>query len=124
MRYIFGAFLFLASCSAFSDPYELLVKEIESGKISLSTVSALVTLDNPEYKTGYGLCMAANRSGCVSSGSVGYGICMAANRSGCVSSGSIGYGLCMAANPSGCVPSSSIGYGLCMAANRSGCVSN
>ena len=124
MKKLMLILLFVVSGNAHSEPYKALINEIDSGDISLQTLSTLVTLDQPEYMTGYGLCMAAGRSGCNSSGTLGYGLCMAAGRSGCSSSSSLGYGLCMAAGRSGCSSSGSIGYGLCMAAGRSGCSSN
>ena len=121
MKYLITVLLMFVSLSAHTGTSDELIEEIQGGQLSLSTIAALNQLDNREFMTGYGLCMAANRSTCVPSGSVGYGLCMAANRNSCVQTASIGYGLCMAANRNNCDPNASLGYGLCMVANRSNC---
>lgn len=123
MRRYLLILIFLASSSAtaqISDPIE----EIQAGRISLETIKLLVDLDRNELKIGYGICMAENRGGCASDGTLGYGLCMAANRGGCAPNGSLGYGICMVANRGGCDPTGSLGYGICMAANRGGCSPN
>lgn len=105
-----------------------LISELQSDQISLQTIALLAQLDRDdainELRLGYGICMAANRGGCSTTGTLGYGLCMAANRGGCSTSGSLGYGICMVANRGGCSTNGSLGYGICMASNRGGCSTN
>lgn len=121
MRALVSVFLLFCSIGAFSAPYESLIKEIESGELSIATIADLVDLDESLSGVGYGLCMSSGRKVCEYTGTLGYGLCMVAGRKKCDYQGTLGYGLCMASGREICDYSGTLGYGLCMASKRKNC---
>ena len=75
MKYLITAFLLCASTASLGNNLEALVDELQSRELSLETIAALVQLDNPRLKVGYGLCREK--------GSLGYGLCVMAGEKNC-----------------------------------------
>lgn len=98
-----------------------MVEELRSGDVSLETIAALVALDRPALRVGYGLCEAAGEPLCKTKASVGYGLCLIAGAPLCKVDGSLGYGLCALSGEKFCKPAGSVGYGMCMLADEANC---
>lgn len=98
-----------------------MIKDLQDGEISLETIAALVALDKPRLKVGYGLCEAAGQPLCKPNGSLGYGLCEVADGTLCKKDGSLGYGLCELADANNCRGDGSLGYGMCILAREKNC---
>lgn len=121
MRYLLCAFLITMSAAASSSDMDDLIKQLQERDLSIETIAALVRLDNPNLKMGYGLCEAAGQAICKPDGSLGYGLCEVADGTLCKKNGSLGYGLCMLAGNKNCREKGSLGYGLCELAGEKNC---
>ncbi len=121
MRYLTGALLLTMSLVASSNDMDTLIKELQDRDISVETIAALVKLDDPKLKVGYGLCKAAGQSLCKADGSLGYGLCEVADGTLCKKNGSLGYGLCTLSGNKNCREKGSVGYGLCELAGEKNC---
>ncbi|MFK8040866.1 hypothetical protein [Congregibacter sp.] len=120
-RLFAGLILLTTSFVATGSDLDSLIEQLQSKDITVETVAALVELDNPKLKMGYGLCEAAGQSLCKPDGSLGYGLCEVADGTLCKKNGSLGYGLCMLGGGKGCVERGSLGYGLCELAGEKNC---
>lgn len=121
MKYLITAFLLCTSTASLGNNLEALVDELQGRELSLETIAALVQLDDPGLKVGYGLCEAAGQPLCKPDGSLGYGLCEVADGTLCKKNGSLGYGLCMLAGSKNCRENGSLGYGLCVMAGEKNC---
>lgn len=121
MKYIIFVLLLIVNPLALGNDLEGLLKELQGPNISLETIAALVALDDPKLKVGYGLCEAAGQPICKVNGSLGYGLCEVADVLLCKENGSLGYGLCMLSGTKNCREKGSLGYGLCVLAGEKNC---
>ncbi len=121
MKYIIFVLLLIVNPVALGNDLEGLLKELQGPNISLETIAALVALDDPKLKVGYGLCEAAGQPFCKPNGSLGYGLCEVADVLLCKENGSLGYGLCMLSGTKNCREKGSLGYGLCVLAGEKNC---
>lgn len=120
-RLIIGVALGAFSSLATGGDLDSLVDQLRKKDITVETIAALVELDDPRLKVGYGLCEAAGQSLCKPDGSLGYGLCEIADGTLCKKNGSLGYGLCMLGSGKSCRESGSLGYGLCELAGEKNC---
>ncbi|WOJ98495.1 hypothetical protein R0137_07965 [Congregibacter brevis] len=120
-RLVAGLILLTTSFVATGADLDSLIKQLQSKNITVETIAALVELDDPTLRMGYGLCEAAGQSLCKPDGSLGYGLCEVADGTLCKKNGSLGYGLCMLGSGKGCVEKGSLGYGLCELAGEKNC---
>lgn len=121
MKYFFTVFLLTLSASGSANKLDGMIDELRSGELSLETVSALVLLQDPSLRMGYGLCEASGQALCKPDGSLGYGLCEVADGTLCKKNGSLGYGLCMLSGTKNCREKGSLGYGLCVLAGEKNC---
>mgnify|MGYP000126526880 CR=1 FL=1 len=121
MKYIIFVLLLLVNPVAFGNNLDGLIKELQGPDLSLETIAALVALDDPKLKVGYGLCEAAGRPFCKTNGTLGYGLCEVAGVLLCKEKASLGYGLCMLSGTKNCREKGSLGYGLCVMAGEKNC---
>lgn len=121
MKFIIPVLLLCLCSLSFGNDLETMIKELQDRELSLETVAALVELDNPKFKLGYGLCEAAGQLLCTPDGSLGYGLCKVVDGNLCKKNGSLGYGLCMLAGAKNCHEKGSLGYGLCVMAGEKNC---
>lgn len=113
--------LFGLNAAALGNDLDKLVDQLRDRDLSLETIAALVALDRPRLKMGYGLCEASGQAICKPDGSLGYGLCEVADGTLCKKDGSLGYGLCMLAGSKNCREDGSLGYGLCELAGEKNC---
>jgi len=113
--------LLAASAAVQGSDLKTMIELLRDGEISLEMLNALIQLDKPGYKVGYGLCEAAGEPLCDVNGSVGYGLCKVSGAPLCKVKGTIGYGLCTLAGEFNCKPNASIGHGLCRLAGEKNC---
>lgn len=121
LKYIIFVLLLIVNPVALGNDLEGLLQELQGPNISLETIAALVALDDPKLKVGYGLCEAAGQPFCKANGSLGYGLCEVADVLLCKENGSLGYGLCMLSGTKNCREKGSLGYGLCVLAGEKNC---
>jgi hypothetical protein len=121
MKYLLPVVLLCISPLSLGNDLTPLVKDLQDRKITLETIAALVELDNPRLKIGYGLCEAAGRPLCTVDSSLGYGLCKVADGNFCKKNGSLGYGLCELTGAMGCKENGSLGYGMCIMAGEKNC---
>lgn len=121
LKHIIFILLLIVHPAALGNNLDGMVKELQGKNISLETIAALVALDKPKLKVGYGLCEAAGQPFCKPNGSLGYGLCEVADVLLCKENGSLGYGLCMLSGNKNCREQGSVGYGLCMLAGEKNC---
>ena len=121
MKHIIFVLLLIVNPVALGNDLDGLLKELQGPNISLETIAALVALDDPKLKVGYGLCEAAGQPFCKTNGSLGYGLCEVADVLLCKENGSLGYGLCMLSGTKNCREKGSLGYGLCVLAGEKNC---
>lgn len=126
MRQIVKGFLittafFGMTSSGYGTDLDTLVEQLQARSITVETIAALVALDDPALKMGYGLCEAAGQPLCKPDGSLGYGLCEVADGPFCKKNGSLGYGLCMLTGSLSCRENGSLGYGLCVLAGEKNC---
>lgn len=121
MKYIIFVLLLVVNPIAMGNDLDGLIKELRGPNISLETIAALVALDNPKLRVGYGLCEAAGQPFCKTNGSLGYGLCEVAGVLLCKENGSLGYGLCMLSGTKNCREKGSVGYGICVLAGEKNC---
>lgn len=105
--------LLLVSDVALATDVKALVADIRKGELSVEGVAALVALDQPGARLGYGLCAASGQQLCALDMSVGHALCEISGKMLCKKNGSIGYGMCMMADGANCRENGSIGYGIC-----------
>ena len=105
----------------FATDLDKLVDQLQARTVTVETIAALVALDDPALKMGYGLCEAAGQPLCKPDGSLGYGLCEVADGPFCKKNGSLGYGLCMLTGSLSCRENGSLGYGLCVLAGEKNC---
>ena len=98
-----------------------LIEDLQGRELSLETIAALVDLNKPSLKVGYGLCEASGQPLCKRNGSLGYGLCEVADGTLCKVDGSLGYGLCVLAGAKNCREDGSLGYGMCVLAGEKNC---
>ncbi|MDP5071953.1 MAG: hypothetical protein NWQ45_13730 [Congregibacter sp.] len=120
-KYFIGAWLLALSALAISNDLDSLIDQLRDRDLSVETIAALVELDRPKFKMGYGLCEASGQPLCKTDGSLGYGLCEVADGTLCKKNGSLGYGLCMLAGSKNCREDGSLGYGLCELAGERKC---
>lgn len=123
MKRLLVSLFLLGSIAANANGLQDAIDELQSGDVSLSTIAALIALDQKELNVGYGLCEAAGQSLCKSDGSLGYGLCEVADGMLCKKNGSLGYGLCTLSGAKNCRTNGSVGYGMCMLAGEKNCKS-
>lgn len=121
VSFIFGPLLIFMSATAASHDIDGLVKQLRAKDIKVETLAALIELDNPRLRMGYGLCKAAGEPLCSSDGSLGYGLCKVADGMLCKERGTLGYGLCTLTGSKNCRERGSVGYGLCKLAGEKNC---
>lgn len=121
VSYLLGSVLLIMSAAAASDDLDTLIEQLRAKDITVETLAALVELDKPKLKMGYGLCEAAGEPLCKTGGSLGYGLCKVADGMLCKEKGSLGYGLCTLTGSTNCREKGSVGYGLCRLAGEANC---
>lgn len=121
MKYLIPILLLALSPASIAADLDRILEELQGPELSLATIAALVALEDPKLKMGYGLCEAAGRPFCEVDSSLGYGICEVADAPFCKKEGSLGYGLCTLAGGKLCRENGSVGYGLCVLAGEKNC---
>jgi hypothetical protein len=121
MKYLTTFLLLALSSLSLAGDLDRILKELQGPELSLTTIAALIALEDPKLKIGYGLCEAAGKPFCEVDSSLGYGICEVAGAPFCKKEGSLGYGLCTLSGSKLCRVDGSVGYGLCALAGEKNC---